>query len=203
MKANALAWAVLFAEALVCLGGCSGPEIQFRNPGGIARTPEGRMAVLKVTARPLGKPLSLDVFWGIVRAPDAPAAFAELLAHFAREDGGLDVAPPAQVTEALEDAGLEPTLDPSPEALDAFVDALGCASYLTARVETWHHKYVLFWPRATIRFVVSCHVPGDQQPLWSVRVDRVRGAASYRRVAISALKDMFRSIRRQRAVSPQ
>ena len=156
-----------------------------------------------MTARPLGKPKSADVLWGVVQAPNAPKTFADLLAHFAGEAGGLDVIPPTEVAETLEKAGLEPTLNPSPEQLDTFAEALECASYLTAHVEMWRSRYLLTGSTATIRFVVSCHVPTAEEPLWSVSVEQTRRGVGYRKVAISALRDTFESIAERAAAGPK
>jgi hypothetical protein len=177
--------------------------MQVKGGGEFARTPTGRTAVLRVTARPVGKPISVSAVWGVPQAPNAEESFGALLAHLAGEAGGLDVIPPADVNKAIVNAGLEPTLDPTPEQLAGFIEALGCTSYLTAHVAAWGESYVFTRSKATIRFDVSCHVPGSTEPLWSVSVDRTGRGISHRKLAISALKDVFEDMRRQAAVEPQ
>ena len=203
MRLGIPASALLLACALPLLAGCSVPEMQVHNAAGFAQTPLGKTAVLKVTARPLGKPKSAAVLWGVMQVPHAQESFAELLAHCASKAGGLDVIPPTDVTAAIKRAGMKPTLDPTPEQLASFIEALGCASYLTAHVEAWGESYLLTSSKATIRFVVSCHVPGAEEPLWSVSVDRTRRGISHREAAISALRDAFEYIAKQAAAGPQ
>ncbi len=195
---------VAFLLLLIELGGCaSGSKVQVRNPSGYAQMPRGSVAVLKVTARPMGKPRSYQVAFGIVRTPNAPAAFAELLAQIARQQGGLQVLSPTEVDDRLKAAGLEPTLDPSPEQLEGFAGTLKCASYLTAHVEKWNYRYFLTSSKASVRFVLSCYVPGAEDPLWSAQVEHEVGGLTDREAAIAALKETFRTLKGFRRIPPE
>ena len=198
MNTRAVLATLSLAWALPSLCGCT-PEIRIDNPEAIALTPKGKMAVLKVTARERGKPLSLALFWGIAKVPRAPESFAGLLAQVAREEGGMDVIPQREVAAALEKAELEYTLDPAPRQLGKFIDALGCEGYLTAHVEMWRSTYVAFHSKSTVRFVFSCWVAGAEEPLWSVHVRRARRGVRHRPLAASALQDAFRAVNAQRA----
>ena len=184
------------AVALLWTVGCaSWPRIRVDRPQGFGLMPPGKTAVLRVTVRPLTTSKSYLFLWGIVQVPNAPAQFAELLAYFGREAGGLDVIPPEEVDRRLKAAGLEPTLDPTPQQIKAFMDALGCASYLSADVETWRSVYRFTAQSARARFVVSGHLPGGDEALWSASVEHVAELKSEREVAMDALRETFRILR--------
>lgn len=198
MRPGTVAVALLLTAALPALCGCS-PEIQITGAERIPLTPQGRMAVLKVTARPVGKPISLAVLWGRSQAPRAETMFAEMLAHYARQECGLDTMEPAEVTKALDEADLTPTLDPDPKRLEKFAKELGCEAYLTAHVERCRSYYIMFYSWSSVRFVFSCRVPGAYEPLWSVQVRQSRRGVGHRVLAASALECAFRAVNAQRA----
>ena len=193
---NGPAARVGLALGLFCLLGCTRwPKIETTRAEGFALMPPGKTAVLKVTARPLSTSKSYQFLWGIVQVPNAPLHFAELLAYFAREEGGLDVIAPQEVERRLKTARLEPTLDPTPEQVKAFAQALGCTSYLTADVDTWRSVYRLTTQSARVRFVVSAHAAGGAEALWSAAVEHVAELKSEREVAMDALRETFRRLR--------
>jgi len=194
MRRDVRTLAVLILAAALCAGaGCSSaPVVEIQRPEGFYLVPAGRTAVLRVKARPLTEELSYKFLWGVVQAPTAEASFADLLAHHARVEGGMNVIPPAEVEERLRLAGLEPTLEPDDEQLQAFAKMLGVSSYLTANVEQWRYRYVFFSEKASIRFSVACRAPGEDKPLWSARAHHKASGDTERAVAGQALRAMFR-----------
>jgi len=194
MRATALAGLV---PALLWVAGCrAGPEIKVRYPHGFALMGKGKTAVLKVSARAPSEPKSYQFVWGIVDVPNAQSQFAELVAYFAREEGGLEVIPPEEVNRRLRAAGLEPTLDPDPQQLQAFVEALDCASYIVAEVETWRMIYKFTSQKALARFSLTAYLRGFDWPLWRAKVRHVDRLKSEREVAIEALQQTFRTLRK-------
>ncbi len=184
--------------ALLWVTGCSAsPKVRIQSPhDGFAVMPEGKTAVLRVSARPPGTGVSYKFVWGIVEPANARAQFADLLAYFARQEGGLEVIPPARVSARLKAAGLEPTLNPTAAQIEAFADILGCTSYLSAQVETWRYAYQFTSQKATVRFVLSCHRPGVEEPLWTANVRHCARGKSEREAAMEAMKETFRTLRR-------
>jgi len=134
--------------------------------------------------------------WGIVDMPHAARQFAELVAFFARQEGGLDVMMPAEVERRLRAAGLKPTLEPTSAQLKAFAKALGCSSYITVELRAWRLSYELTAQSARVRFTLSGYRPDADRPLWSVDVSHVGHMKSEREVAIEALRETFRRLRR-------
>ncbi|KPK66275.1 MAG: hypothetical protein AMK73_00505 [Planctomycetes bacterium SM23_32] len=169
--------------------------VTIEGSGDFAATPEGRSAVLEVTARPTGVARTGKSTWAVVQTPNAEGSFAELLAHAARADAAMDVMLPVDVAEALDVAGIEPTLQPSPEQLERLVATLGCDSYLTAEVTEWRYGYLFFSSWAAIECQVTCRSSAGGGPLWQVRVRRQARGMSDREVARLALSEAFAWLR--------
>ena len=180
----------------VLAAGCSsGPTILTHNLTGYGQMPPGKTAVLKVTAQPLGKPMSFGAFWGIIETPNAPSALMELLAHVAHEQAGLDVIPPAEVNRKLKAAGITFTLEPDQEQIENSIQTLGLESYLTAHVDEWGSRWLLTSTKAAIRFQLSCYLPGSDGPLWTMTVEDARKGLSDREIAVEALREAFRYLK--------
>ena len=195
MRKCAVASRPLAFVLVLALAGCgAASKVEVTSPSGTVQMPADRLAVLMVSAPPAEAKVSYKSLWGTVFVPQAETTFAELAAYVAREEGGLDVMPAAEVRRRLKAQNIEPTLDPSPEQITAFSSALGCKAYLTARVEQWHYRFRLVWSKATISFVLSCRRPGEMDPLWSVRVMRQARNMSNREVAVEALREAFRAL---------
>jgi len=163
--------------------------------GNLADGPRGPTAVLSVLARPDHGPRTRGMTLGIVDTPNAEERFAELLAHAAAEDGGMQALPLYEVQKRLRKAKLEPTLEPRPEEVEQFAAALGLASYLTAEVTQWRFKYLLFSSSAVVEFSVRCHQVPDGRVVWQAHVLKQAGATSDREAARQALFEMFRQLR--------
>jgi len=143
--------------ALFAMFGCSAGRGSFTDSAGaLSQTPSGMCPVLRVAAPLYDEPKSTDVLWGKMGAAGADRQFAEILAHAARENGGVAVPLPFEVDERLERAGLRPTLQPDEDQLSQFVEALDCASYLTADVPCWRFDYVVLSSSAAIEFHLTC-----------------------------------------------
>lgn len=184
--------------ALTLLSGC-GLTLDVRMEGesrGIVM-PEGPTPVLVVKARQAAAAKSGFAFWGIIDSANAAAGFAELLSSCARTQGRLDVQRVAVVAERLEEAHLEPTLQPTPKQLAEFASALGCETYLEAEVLEWGCKYVLMFSWAKCCFRLSCRSVGGDEPLWQVRVKAKGYHVDDRGLALRALERTFRDLRRR------
>ena len=170
--------------------------------GDFGATPAGPSAVVQVTAASQASPKTRDMLWGSIPTPRADRSLADILAHAAREDGGMDVMLPHEAARRLEDAGLKPTLQPAPEELRERVRALGCTSYLTVELKQWRYNYVYFASYATIQCRVECRRAADDGLLWEAEVLREARGISDREVARLALAEMFRALKKQRSPTP-
>jgi hypothetical protein len=167
--------------------------------GNFAATPVGPAAVLEVTARPAGAPKTGQRIWGEANTLNAEATFAELLAHAAREDGGMAVILPYQVNDRLAKAKLKPTLQPPPAELQSFVKLLGCASYLTADVRVLGFSYIYFRSTAVAEYSIACHRADNGAIVWQADVARKTGGMSDREVARLSLGEAFRKLKAESA----
>jgi hypothetical protein len=184
-----LIWACALA---LCATGCAVRECStISGSGNLSATPQGRTAVLRVEARATGEARTGKSTWGVVQTPHAEAGFADLLAHVARREAGLDVMLPLEAAAALERAEIKPTLQPAPKELPRLADLLGCASYLTAEVREWRYGYFFFASWATADFRVACYAANGRGPLWEAEVRRRARHMSDREVALTALRGMF------------
>ncbi len=194
-KLAALAFGLL-ALSVPC--GCSLGRGSFIEPvGAVSQTPPGTCAVLRVTSAPGDVSKSTDMLWGKVDTANAERQFAELLVHAAREDGGLAVLTPFEADEKIERAGLRPTLQPDDEQLAQFAQALGCASYLTAQILDWHFDYMLFSSSAAVEFRLACRRTDTNEAVWESHVRREAQGISQRDAALLALRETFKSLKRQ------
>ena len=185
-------------RALTCfviaagLSGCAVRNCcQVTSTGRLADTPAGPTAVLRVTSGVRGEGAAHGYTVARVDTPNAPGQFAELLAHAAREDAGLDVILPYQVQDRLIKAKLAPTLEPTQEELAQQIEALGCASYLEASVERWRSGYLFFIASAEITFRVACRRP-DGSLIWEAHVHGQQRNVGDRDIARLALYEGFR-----------
>lgn len=186
---------VLASAAIVLLiSGCAarGPmDIELQRHRAFEKTTGGRTAVLKVTTAEVGESSAPIHVWGTVYPPTARQSFAELLAHFARRTGQMNVIPPPEVDERLRLAGFESTLNPSENQVQEFAATLGCESYLEAVVEKWRYTYILTQQKAVVSFSLRCYQPGEPTPLWVARVSYSARAKTEREVASEALREVF------------
>lgn len=189
----------LVAFAMLAVGlmpGCGLRNVRtIHGTGSLAATPPGPSAVLRVAVGPAKSPRSRDIIWGSIDTTDADRQFAELLAHTARNDGGMNVAFPVQVEEQLELEGFKPTLQPGTEELRRYVKALDCGSYLTAELKRWGYGYIFFLSSATIEYRVSCHRADNDETVWEVDVRRQARGMDNRDVALLALRETFQWLR--------
>lgn len=186
-----LAACALLAPAL--LSGCAVRNcLTIDGKGDLSAMPPGPCAVLSVTARPMPTAKAVQFIWGSVHTVNADARFAELLAHAAREDAGIKVLLPFEADQRLQEAKLKPTLQPTAEDLRKYIQALGCASYLTADVRTWHFGYAYFVSYAQIEYSVACHRADNDRTIWEATVKRQARGMSDRDVARLALSETFR-----------
>lgn len=190
--------AVLLSVTLLCAlsgsgcGTCPGTDIE--GVGNYALTPEGRGAVLRVTVPP--DPFSGTglTSWGRIATADLAEDFGERLACIASDAGGLDVMPQAQWERLLNEADLQPTLQPTDKQLRRHADALGLSYYLTAHVHDSELRYVFFWSWAVVNYELACHAAGDGQMLWQVSVQYRQRYASDREAIVEALERTFRRL---------
>ena len=188
----------LLSLLLMCLllAGCASRSgITFQNAEGFHRMPEGSVAILSVRAPHSETQKSYKFLWGAPHPSEPRRAFAEILAHVAREEGNLDVLPPTEVRRRLESEGIEPRLAGDLATAERLARSLGCSSYLTARVRCWRSVYILTSQKAKIDFQITCRLPGRKQPLWSARVRDQKRSASSHEVAIQTLRNMFTKLR--------
>jgi len=189
----------LAACALLALwlgSGCTVRAVRsLSGSGDFAATPAGPSAVLRVTAKPSFNPRTGQTVWGLINTPNVEDRFAEFLADSAAREGNMDVLPPLEVERRLRAAGLEPTLQPDDEQLRQFADALGCASYLTARIVRSRLEYRLFLSWSTLEYTVTCYAPGREEPLWQASVCRKAPGKSDRQTMALALAEMFQWLR--------
>ncbi len=174
------------------LSGCAvRSKLTIDGTGNLAATPPGPSAVLRVTVPRPKDPKSKDILWGSVNTFEADTQFAEEVAYAAARDGKIEVPRVFKVHERLEKAGLEPTLQPTPEELRHYVEILGCASYLTADLKRWHYGYLLFFGSADIEYRLTCHRAETDEVVWEVNVLRQACGMSDRDVARLALRETF------------
>lgn len=173
-------------------------DIELQRRRAFGETTGPRTAVLKVTTPEEGEPGAPMNVWGTVYPPTAGQSFAELLAHFARRTGRMNVLPPPEVDERLHLAGFEPTLNPSENQVQEFAATLGCESYLEAVVEKWHYSYVLTRQKAVVSFSLRCYQPGEPTPLWVARVSYSGRGKTEREVARDALREVFERLSERR-----
>ncbi len=184
-----LIWAVL------CAGCGVRSTFRLRDSGSFAATPDGPCAVLRVTREPHGPSRTGKTTWGKLHTPSGGQVFAERLAYIAHREGGLEVIPAPQVTERLEEAGAEPTLQPTDEQLRAYAEALGLNSYLTAHLERSELHYRWFWQWAVVSFDLACHRAEDDELIWRVEVLRQGRFVSDRELTTDALTQTFQHLR--------
>jgi len=181
--------------ALACLAGCGSPErVNVHNAEGYLRMPREQVAVLQVTAEPFGRVHASNAFWGIMDQRYQQRALAEILAHVASETGGINVIPPIEAEDRLRAAGLELTYEPSPGQLEDYVRALACESYLSAHVEKLSCVIFVFGSRAEASILIAGHVPGEDQPLWSVHTRCRAWGIDMREAACAALIEAFETL---------
>ena len=181
----ALAWG-----AVGC--GLLGSRSAIVGGGSLRATPAGPSAVLRVLTPDDTRILARGSEWGVVRTQNPALRFAEILASAAREDAGIEVIPPHEVARALEDAGLEATLQPDAKQFGRMAQALGCKSYLTAEIVEWQFDYILFSSSATVDFYLACYRADNGGVVWDVQVSRKARGLSDREVARLALAEAFR-----------
>ncbi len=166
--------------------------------GSLADTPPGPSAVLRVTSDIPAEGMAHSYFAGRIDTPNAAGQIAELLAHAARDDAGIEALLPYQVADQLAKAKLAPTLDPSAEQLAQYIETLGCASYLEANVERWRSGYVFVFSSAEITCRVTCRLP-DGTLLWEATVHAQQRNTGDREIARLALYRMFKHLAEQGA----
>lgn len=191
-KGAALAALGALAACLLC--GCAKFEGSFRvvaASGSFDATPAGTTAVLAVTAREGKTPKSGGTTWAVADTPNADANFAEMVAHVAATEAGMDVLTPADVAEKVEAVGGNSSLQSPPERLPLRARLLGCSSYLTAHVKAWRFRSVFFQAQAIVEFTLTCHAADDGALLWEVEVSRTAVGISDREVALLALRETF------------
>ena len=184
--------ALALAAALAACGCTLHSSASIAGSGSLSATPPGPSAVLQVTVPYNTQVAARGADWGIIRTQNPDARFADLVAHAAREDAGLDVIPPFKAMRALEDAELHAGLHPEPAQMPAAARALRCASFLTADVVKWHCAYVFFTSSSVIEFDLACHAAEDGRKLWDVHVSRRTRGLSDGEVARLALAEAFR-----------
>ncbi len=166
--------------------------------GSLADTPPGPSAVLRVTSAAPAYGMAHSFSAGRIDTPNAAGRLAELLAHAARDDAGIEVLLPYQVADQLAKAELEPTLEPSAEQIAQYVEVLGCASYLEANVELWRSGYVFVFSSAEITCRVACRRP-DGTLVWEATVHAQQRNTGDREVARLALYEVFKHMANQGA----
>jgi hypothetical protein len=165
--------------------------------GDFAATPDGPSAVLRVTAAPCPDAKSIGMEWGFINTPNPDQRLAEFIAHAAREDGGMQVLVPFDVARKLEEAKLDPTLQPEPDELRKRAQVLGCSSYLTAELACWRYSYVFFVSSAEIEYKLACHRADTGEPVWEADVLRQARNKSNRDLAREALAATFNWLKEQ------
>jgi hypothetical protein len=177
----------------LALPGCSVfDKHSIRGSGRLADTPQGRTAVLLVRVDTTNGIRTGQSSWGRLPTINPRERFAEILAHLAADEGGLDVMSPVEVRHGLKDAGLEFTLEPTEQQALAYARALGCSSYLDARVHRWLYSYIFFWAEATASYTITCHDVATGCPVWDLHVCWEANGMSDREVAVVSLREAFR-----------
>ena len=169
--------------------------------GSLADTPPGPSAVLRVTSVVPANGMAHSYVAGRIDPPNAAGQFAELLAHAARDDAGIEVLLPYQVADQLAKAELEPTLEPSAEQIAQYVQVLGCASYLEANVERWRSGYTFVFSSAEITCSLACRLP-DGTLVWEATVHAQQRNTGDREIARLALYEAFKHMANQ-GVGPE
>jgi hypothetical protein len=189
--------------ALALAPGC-GVRNSFRisGSGDFAATPGGPSAVLSVVAAPCPGPKSIGMEWGSMNTRNPDQRFAEFIAHAAREDGGMQVLLPFDVTRKLKEAKLDPTLQPEPDQLPNRAQALGCSSYLTAELACWRYSYVFFVSSAELEYRLACRRADTGQVVWEADVLTRARNKSDRDLARQALAGTFEWLREQQRDQP-
>ena len=192
VRARSASAVVVFLAVCCMLPGCAvRNKLAIDGAGSFAATPSGPSAVLRVTVPPAKEPRSKDILWGSVNTLEADSQFAELVAYAAAKDGKIAAPRVFEVHDRLEKAGLEPTLQPTPEELRRYVETLGCSSYLTADLKRWHYGYLLFFGSADIEYHLACHRADNDEIVWEANVLRQACGMSDRDVARLALRETF------------
>jgi len=189
--------------ALALLPGCGVRNcLTIDSKGDLSATPPGPCAVLLVTARPTAKAKAVQFMWGSVHTANAESSFAELLAHAAQEDAGIKVLLPFEANQRLQEAKLKPSLQPTADDLRKYVQTLGCTSYLTADVRTWHFGYAYFMSHAEIEYSVACHRGDNGEVIWEATVKRQARGMSDRELARLALSETFQRLKENKSDVP-
>ncbi|NLW50674.1 MAG: hypothetical protein GXY85_07480 [Candidatus Brocadiaceae bacterium] len=170
--------------------------------GRLDSTPPGPCPVLQVTIPQDTSISARGMDWGVVRTQNPDVRFAEILAHSAREDAGLDVPPPFKMAGALKAAGLPTGLQPDPALLQEAVRAAGCASFLSAELIRWQCSYVFVTAAATIEFRLTCYDAADGRELWNVHVFRRAPRLTDGEVARLACTEAFRRLKDNAPADP-
>lgn len=187
----------LLAASLVA-GGCGGPKVKFLHTAPGLYVPDGSTAVLQVNAAPLSGADGYKYLYGKVPAPAPAVSFAELLAHYGREAGGLEVLSPHEAARRLEEKSATDVLAKSRTEADRRARELGCETYLAVSVKRWGYSYFLFSEKGAVDFTVECRRPGSADPLWEAYVRYKKRGMDERQVAGEALRAMFQELLRQR-----
>jgi hypothetical protein len=181
---------------LLTLTGCGG-RIRFdiENRGSFYDTPEGRAAVLRVTADRSSVARTGHVTWGAINTTDITRRFAACVAHAAAQEGAMEVMPALKVEQALYGLAPEPTLQPTDEQLRRYAAELDLSSYLVADVRCSRLRYVLFWSWASVEYALSCHDARDGSLLWWADVEFRDRLVSDQEAIHEALRRTFRWLR--------
>ncbi|MBS3763691.1 MAG: hypothetical protein KGZ25_10360 [Planctomycetes bacterium] len=158
----------------------------------------GRTAVLGIDAPNIKQQKSYKYVWGIVQSPKARQNFAEMVAHFARQEAELDVLPVHSSMESLQQEGLQPALNVDRARAESFARQLGCKTYMMAHVERWRFSYFFFHQKGDIQFELLGYSVGTEQPIWRAEVSHQQPGKSEREVAIEALQALFKKLDREK-----
>ena len=180
--------------ALLLTGCGRSLDVRVEGPSGPIGPLSGEVAVLKVTREEGRAALATTVGWGSYQGQNAQKHLAELISHAARETGWAQVLEPAEVEQRLKAKGLEPTLEPAPEQLPAFIEAVGCPSYLAAHILKWRTSFLLTRQRTNVEFSLSCFQPPFSTPVWEAHVKAEGSQMTDRETALLALKETYRRL---------
>ena len=185
--------------------GCVSPtKVDVQGKSAALMTAQNGVPVLKVTAGYEREGWAGRPGWGGVPESSPAPEFARLASAAAERSGALTVPDPRDVKERLQEAGLEFTLEPDDETLQEYVSALEPPCYLVADIEQWQDNYyMIFVQKATVAYTISCYRPGEDEPVWTARVEGSERYVSARALVLRTLKDIFDEVGTEEAGAGQ
>ncbi len=182
--------AVFVFSVVLLASGCGSVEIKEGRAALPGHGEGGGSAVLSVESELEATSQATRYFWGVKHVFRPERTFEELFAHSAGKHTELQILPEQDAAkgETCRPRGQELLHAMLGEAKERETDFL-----FTAKIESWHQSYILFFQWAHVRFTLSCHSVHSGETVWIARGALRRWYTTDRQIVMDALDEIFSS----------